>query len=378
MKFPFIAFVYSYILILQENTPLSYVFVAAQQRQASMTEYLTQWHEYIMDADRIPEMLIALVLTVIIGMISGPLAGNANPFFWVMLDSVFGKFGERLDRTHRAKADLMFRGFVLSAIVIVLTALVGQGFHELSIKYPAYEAVTIILLALLFTSGSVWFALLRLYFAMEHKKVVEGSYYAIARSTRVNLAAGDDYGTTRAAMGLAARSFDKGLIAPALWYLIGGFPAVCIYSGLSMLAWRFGKNGLGTGFGAVPLALERLMGFIPAMFSALSLTLASLFTPTAKLHKGIAAWLGHKNRAPYEQGGFPPSALAWGLNISIGGAVQDLSGSALKGEWVGPEGATAQLDHKHLRRGIYINVMAHILFVASLLGVYMWAGILEQ
>jgi adenosylcobinamide-phosphate synthase len=118
------------------------------------------------------------------------------------------------------------------------------------------------------------------------------------------------------------------------------------------------------------------MGFIPSIYAALLLTLAVSFTPTAQLHKGIAAWLGHKNRSPYEQGGFPLSALAWSLNVSLGGASQDISGSAIKGEWVGPDGATAQVGHKHLRRGIYINVIAHILFIASLLGAYMWGAMI--
>lgn len=341
-----------------------------------MENILIQWHAQLMDVDRIPVIIMAMLVCVIVGMITGPLAGNAHPFIWRVLETLFGKLGERMDRTKRQKADLVFRGFALTAFAILIAALMGKAIAEFVVFEPAYGVTQVILLSLLFTVGTIWFSLLRLYFAMEQDKVVEGVYYAIARTSRVNLAAGDDFGVTRAAMGLSVRSFDKGLVAPALWFLIGGFPAACIYSALAMLSWRFGKNGLGAGFAAVPLALERLMGMIPSLFSAMLITLASTFTPTAKLHKGIAAWLGHKNRAPYEQGGPPLSALAWALNVSLGGAVQDLSGAPMKGEWVGPEGATAQLNHKHLRRAIYINVIAHILFIATLLGAYMWGGIL--
>ena len=341
-----------------------------------MENLLIQWHAQLMDVDRIPVILMAILVSSIIGMITGPLLGNANPFIWNVFDVLFGKLGERMDRSNRAKADLIFRGFLVSSFVIVIAALVGKSFAEFVAVEPVYGVTQVILLSLLLTAGSVWFALLKLYFAMEKNKVGEGAYYAIARTARINLAAGDDFGVTRAAMSLSARSFDKGMVAPALWFLIGGFPAACIYSALAMTSWRFGKNGLGAGFATVPLALERLVGVIPSLFSAVFITLASTFTPTAKLHKGLASWMGHKNRAPYEQGGAPLSALAWALNVSLGGAVQDLSGSALKGEWVGPESATAQLEHSHLRRAIYINVIAHILFIASLLGAYMWGGIL--
>ena len=344
--------------------------------EKTAVEYIAFWHTQLMDTDRIPIILLAFLLCSIVGMITGPLAGNAWPFFWRIPDLIFGRLGARLDRTHRSKADLMARGFFLTVLVIVPAAFIGVAFENISREMPVYGVTRVMLLSLLLSAGTIWFSLLKLYFAMEHNKVGQGAFYAIARTARINLAAGDDYGVTRAAITLSARSFDKGLVAPALWFLIGGFPAACTYATLAALCWRFGKNGLGSGFAAVPLALERLLGMIPSLLSALLITLAATFTPTAKLHKGLAAWFGHKNRSPYEQGGAPVSALAWALNVSVGGAVQDLSGSALKGEWVGPQGATAKLDHKHLRRAIYINVMAHILFVAVLLATYMWGGIL--
>lgn len=74
---------------------------------------------------------------------------------------------------------------------------------------------------------------------------------------------------------------------------------------LAALGWRFGKDGFSKGFGAVPLALEKLMGYVPSLFAATLMTLATIITPTAAIHKGVAAWFGHKNRAPYEQGGYP-------------------------------------------------------------------------
>lgn len=336
-----------------------------------MDDFLIHWHSQIMDIDRIPFVVAAIFVTIVTGMILGPMAGNANPFFWTLFDKILGGIGDRLDKRHRPQADLLFRGFLLCVFSVFLAVSVGKGFSYASTHYAFHGVSEIFFLTLLITSGAVWFSLLRLYFAMEQNNVNKGAYYAIARSTRINLSTSDDCGITRAGMGFAARSFDKGLVAPILWYLILGFPGALAYTALAALAWRFGKDGFTKGFGAVPLALEKLMGFVPSLFAALLITAASLFTPTAKLHKGLAAWLGNENRAPYEQGGFPLSALAWSLNVSLGGAGRDLSGSAIKGIWVGPRDATAQNNHKHLRRAIYINVMAHILLMASLLGAYL-------
>ena len=339
-----------------------------------MDNFFLQWHPQIMDPERIPVAIAAIFVVSVVGMISGPLAGNANPFFWLFLDKASGLFGDRLDRIERPRSDLVFRGFVLSTVSIFLSMLAGGALATYAASASIYGMAEILCLGLVITSGSVWFVLLRLYFALEKKKLEKGAYYGISISTRTNFSLSDDFGITRAAIGYVGRSFDKGLVAPVFWYLIGGLPLAFVYAALGAMAWRFGKDGFTKGFGSVPLALERLMGFVPALFSAVLITCAGLFTPTASLSKGVASWLGHKNRAKYEQGGFPLSAIAWLLNVSLGGASQDITGSAIKSEWTGPQGASARIDHTHLRCALYISVMAHILFLASLCGAYVWSG----
>jgi adenosylcobinamide-phosphate synthase len=327
-----------------------------------------------MDPERIPLAIAALAVCAIIGMVSGPVSGNANPFLWLMVDKLFGGLGDRLDKVQRPRGDLVFRGFLLSALVMFCAIFLGKILTHI-VWQQHFNGLTEILLVTLFISaGSIWFALLRLYFAMEKQEIGKGAYFAISRSARTNLTANDDFGITRTAMNFSARSFDKALVSPIFWYLIGGLPLLILYSALAGLAWRFGKSGFSKGFGSVPLVLERLLGFVPSAFAALLITLASFFTPTAGLGKAISAWAGIKNRSPYEQGGLPLSALAWGLNVSLGGASQDINGSAVKAAWTGPEGATAQLDHHHLRRALYINVIAHILFLATLSGAYVCSG----
>lgn len=342
-----------------------------------MIEFLTQWHANFLEPERIPVAIAAILLCVVVGMITGPLMGNANAFIWQSIDRWFGRFGDKLDKPSRPQADLLFRGFLISMLVLFLMTFLSKGFETIIDYKPLRGATEVFLLSFFLSAGTVWFSLLKLYFAMENDGTTKGAYLGIARSTRTDLNAADDFGITRMGMNFAARSFDKNMVAPVLWFIIAGFMGICLYAGLAALAWRFGKDGATKGFGATALALEKLLGFFPAILSGILITLAGLFTPTAKIHKGITAWFGHKNRASYEQGGFALSALAWSLNVSLGGPAKDLKGDAIKNSWVGPETATAKNDHKHLRRAIYINVMAHILFIASLLGMYVWSGIIN-
>ncbi|MFK7839127.1 MAG: cobalamin biosynthesis protein [Bdellovibrionales bacterium] len=342
-----------------------------------MIEFLSQWHASFFDPDRIPTIIFAVLLCVVVGMITGPMTGNANAFLWQFLDRFVGRLGDKMDKASRPKGDLIFRGFILTTIVILFLGAMGKGFEAIAIDKPFHGVTEVILLSFAFSAGTVWFALLKLYFAMDQDKVVKGAFLSIARSTRTDLKASDAFGITRMGMNFAARSFDKNLVAPAIWYLIAGFVGVCLYAGLAALSWRFGKEGATKGFGSTALALEKLLGFFPSILSGILLTLASLFTPTAKLHKGLMAWFGHKNRASYEQGGFALSAMAWGLNVSLGGPAKDLNGDAIKNTWVGPQGATAKNDHTHLRRAIWINVIAHLLFIVTMLSLYTWSGILQ-
>ncbi len=329
------------------------------------------YHSYLMDADRIPYLVASIFLTIVVGMITGPLVGNANPFFWEVMDRIFGCLGDRMDRKNRKSADLILRGFILSVAVLVFALFAGRA---LSLYASSSSVVEIIIISLFITSGSVWYMILKLYFTLSQSGVVKGGYFGLSRSARIDLNSTDDFGITREGLAFSAISFDKGLVSPSVWYLIGGIPLMIIYSSLSFLAWRFGKCGFTTGFGRVPMALEKLMGFIPSLFSGFLYTASAAVSPTAKILESLKSWWQVKGKAPYEQGGVILSALAWPLGVSLGGPVSDISGAKLKKLWIGPKNASAKIDASHLKRGIIMNVMAHLFFILALLSAYIYSG----
>lgn len=332
-------------------------------------------HEQIFDPARLPVAVAALLIVSIIGVIAGPLFGNANPLFWRSIDFLFGPLGSRLDKTERKASDLHMRGFIITVTAMVMAFLVGTFFQTLSHHYPNFLIVDIVALSIIMSAGAGWFALARLYKAMAGKNMVKGAFYTLATTTRSNLTTADEYTITRVGIGMGAKIFDKGVIAPVLWYLIGGLPAAYLYAGLAALSWRFGKEGFTKGFGSSALALEKLMGFVPNAFAGILIAFAGILTPTAGMTRSFIGILHlNKGRAHYHEGGTPVTAMAWALKVSLGGATQDIDGSAVKRGWAGPEGATAQLTAKHLHRALYITVMAHLLFLAALLGAIVMDG----
>lgn len=332
-------------------------------------------HTQIFDADRLPVAVAALLLVSCIGVLTGALAGNSYPLFWRVVSFLFGPLGSKLDKADRPAGDLVTRGTFITLTGLMIAFLIGAFWQTISFYYPNYLLVDIVALSLLLASGSIWYALVRLYKALNSQKLVKGAFLTIAKTSRTNLAASDEFTITRVGIGLGARAFDKGIVAPVLWYLIGGLPVAYLYAGLAALSWRFGKEGFTRGFGTTALTLEKLMGFVPNVFAGILIALGGLLTPTAGMTRAMFSIVPfRKGSAAYDEGGSVVTAMAYALKVSLGGVTQDLDGSAVKRGWAGPEGATAKLEAKHLHRAIYILVMAHLLFLAALLFATVFEG----
>ncbi len=328
----------------------------------------------LIDPDRFPVALMAIALVTVIGMMRGALGGNAQPFFWHIMEILFGSFGDKMNKPDRLKGDLIFRGFLLTSFGLVVAFMIGSAFELLTLIFPHYSIVEVIALSLCLTCGALFAGIGQLYKALNKSDVTQGAYYTIARTTQTNMSQSDDFAITRVGIGMLLKGFDKGLVAPVIWYLLTGLVGAYLYAGLAALSWRFGKEGFGRGFGHAPMALERLMGFVTSMYAGVLILLGNILTPTASLSRGFKGVMSSKMRAPYGQGGMPMTSAAWGLNISIGGPSTDIEGSAIKREWVGPLKATAQLQAKHLHRAAYLTFMALILFVFSIVGAMLFAS----
>ena len=333
-----------------------------------MIEQIQTLHQHIFDPSRIPVAIIAILLVIIGGMVRGPLGGNAMPFYWHIVEIIFGKLGARMNKKNRPQGDLIFRGFILSTLVLIWSFIVGKGLDIAAQSYPQYSAVEIIGLALTLSAGAVWAAQGRLYRALNDKKVTPGAYFTVARSTRTDFSKSDDYTITRVGMGMGLRAFDKAIVAPVLWYLIFGLMGAYIYAGLAALQWIFGRDGHKAGLGKSINALEELLGFVPNILSGLFVALAGILTPTAGMTRAFLGLVRFKGRAKYMEGGLPVTAAAYALNVSLGGPTQNLDGEAIQRDWVGPQKATAQLVSKHLHRAVYISFMAHLLLMVALGG----------
>lgn len=326
--------------------------------------------------ERLNASMIAVLMVCAFGAIFGSFTGNANPFLWGILDRVFGGLTKKTYRVGRSISSLYFRGALILSLYILLTGFIVAGCGLLEEHFRLAGFMEPILLTCVLAGGATWSALIRLHKALradQGKTISKGSYYDIAVSTRTNLNTTDNHGIIRGGIGFVATSLDKGMIAPLFWYLIGGLPAAFIYGGIAAARWGMSREGFAKGIGILPLKLEEILGFIPQLITVLILSFAALMTPSARLTRAMTGLFAKSGRAPYAEGGLPLTILAYGLNVSLGGAVEDTDGSVLKRAWVGSKTSTAKIEIHHLRVAIYLSIMAHVLvFFTLLMGLISW------
>lgn len=323
----------------------------------------------IASEDRLLAAVIALLLAALGGLLTGLAGGNANPPVWGLFDGLFGKLARRSYKVGRSPSSLKFRGGFFTILYVLTAATVGAGAHMAVRLYPLGGFTEPILLSFVFAGGAVWLSLNRLYHALGGPgKIEKGSYRPIAVSTRINLNSTDDHGIARVGIGYMAQSFDKAVMAPLFWYLVGGLPLAFLYAGIAAARWGMAKDGFAKGLGDVTLWLERFFGCVPNLLAGIFMAMAALFTPGAQLSRAVPGFFSRDGRAPYHEGGLPVTATAFALKISIGGPVEDLEGSVLKRHWAGPKNASAKVDKAQLRRALYLSVMAYVLTVAAMIG----------
>lgn len=340
---------------------------------------------------RIPYAVSAILLSSFLALLLHFLAGNKvknfTPAWWRLLNNVIGALEGKLNRPNRGESTLVFRGGVLTILCVLLSCGIG-AFLEKSLSHAqtylagsdyefsflsAYAADLLLVLFIVPTlfAGGLWWSSYILAKGIGRKSESLGEtgvYYALSQSTRLNLTLADDYTLIRLNILFMIRAFDKMLVVPIFWYLIGGLPLLYAYSGLAYMRWRLGKEGMPHGFGRFAQRLERIFGFIPSMVTCIIILLAVFFTPKASFLRAIRGVYASKQGhfSPYAQGGRPVTIASWALNMSLGGAFIDYDGANIKYKWVGTDKSTARLEPAYLRRSLYLMAVSLLILVLIL------------
>ncbi len=163
------------------------------------------------------------------------------------------------------------------------------------------------------------------------ERSLEDGRAAVGSIVGRDVAALDEAGVARAAIESLAENFSDGVVAPAFWMALLGFPGALVYKAIntadSMIGHRTERH---EEFGFAAARLDDLVNLPAARLSALLIALAA--GGAARRALACAARDAGKHASP--NAGWPEAAMAGALGARLGGP-RSYAGAAYEGVWLG-------------------------------------------
>ena len=247
------------------------------------------------------------------------------------------------------------RGILAIVILVVLAAMVGWG---LSFGGPV---ATCVIMTVLLAARSL----------DEHIRAVAtamGAGIGAAR-TAVGMIVGRETKSmkkgdiARAAIETGAENLSDGVIAPALWFLVGGLPGLLAYKMVntadSMIGYR---NAKYRAFGCGAARIDDVMNLIPARLTALLICGSAMLNGRGTAALGTMMRDGRHHASP--NAGWPEAAMAGGINVWLAGPRR--YGNRIRQARRFNEGG-GEADASAIRAALQVLIMAQLLFALLIL-----------
>ncbi|MFI3270366.1 MAG: adenosylcobinamide-phosphate synthase CbiB [Rikenellaceae bacterium] len=286
-----------------------------------------------------------LFLIVIIGALLDTLIGD--PYWMPHPIRLFGNmiswFERGLNRGSARKLKGAFMWFVLSGSVYGVFAAVDYYIAD-------YKYVAVVWGALFFFFGLSNRCLIEEGFKVE--RILQSGDLIAARK-QLSMIVGRE--TTHltptqirsAVIETMSENLSDGVVAPLLFFAVGGVPAMMLYKMINTLDSMVGyKSERYRDFGSVSARMDDVANFIPARLTALLMVLVSL------------SWRAVRNIFRYSgahtspNSGFPESALSGVLDCRLGGANQYF-GVVVEKPFIGEN--PRELTHRDVVRTALLN-----------------------
>jgi len=138
----------------------------------------------------------------------------------------------------------------------------------------------------------------------------------------------------RAVIETIAENISDGIVAPVFYLVIGGVPLAMAYKAINTLDSMIGyKHGQYLWFGRIAAKLDDIANFIPARITALLILVLSPMVHGNPVNT-MKCISSYAKKHPSPNAGWPESAMAGALNISLGGSA-NYNNMLHEKEWIG-------------------------------------------
>ncbi|HLI10759.1 MAG TPA: adenosylcobinamide-phosphate synthase CbiB [Alphaproteobacteria bacterium] len=151
----------------------------------------------------------------------------------------------------------------------------------------------------------------------------------------------DEAGVCRAAIESLAENFSDGVVAPALWLALGGFPGIVLYKAINTADSMIGHmSPRHRAYGWAAARLDDLVNLPASRLAAVLIMLAASLTPAARAAEAWRAVRRDARRHRSPNAGFPEAAMAGALGLRLAGP-RIYGGAAVADAWMGDGRAAA-------------------------------------
>jgi adenosylcobinamide-phosphate synthase len=261
--------------------------------------------------------LLALLFEIMIGYPDRLVRMIGHPVIWM------GRLIGVLDRClNRDSATPWARRMAGTITVLILIAAVGTIAFMLErglLLLPFGSVAAALLASTLLAQRSLHEHVARVATALEEAGIAAGRE-AVSHIVGRDAEPLDPSGVARAAIESLAENFSDGVVAPAVWMVIGGVPGAAIYKAIntadSMIGFRTPRHA---AFGWAAARLDDLVNLPASRLSALLIVAAAGLTTGAS---PASAWRAVRRDARHHgspNAGYPEAAMAGALGLMLAG-----------------------------------------------------------
>jgi adenosylcobinamide-phosphate synthase len=284
--------------------------------------------------------LLALLFEAMLGYPERMSRAIGHPVTW--MGALVGALDRRLNKEGAAP----WRRKAAGAAALLILILVAGGLAYLIQHWLLLLPLGMIPLAVL---GSTFLAQRSLYAHVERVALAledEGIESARARVSEIvgrDTASLDEAGVARAAIESLAENFSDGVVAPALWMIVGGLLGGAVYKAINTADSMIGHHSERyEQFGWASARLDDLVNLPASRLSALLIMAAAYLTPGASASEAFGTVLRDASRHRSPNAGYPEAAVAGALGLALVGP-RSYGGRQADSTWIGDGryGATA-------------------------------------
>lgn len=317
-------------------------------------------------ADPFVLLALALALDALVGEPRWP----THPV--VLMGRLIGVLERHLNPAGASPARRKGGGILTLLLTLATAVLAGGALAWLANGLPFGALLELVLVAWLLSARSLHDHVVAVARALRRDGLA-GGRRAVSMIVGRDPRALDEAGVARGAIESCAENFSDGVVAPAVWYLIGGLPGLFAYKALntadSMIGHRSARHG---AHGWAAARLDDLANLPASRLSALLLVAAALLLPGGRPG---AAWRACRRDAAKHKSpnaGWPEAATAGALGLRLNGPKR-YAGRLRPDAWMG--NGRAACDAGDIERALALYRLAVILLALAAGGTGLIAGL---